>query len=98
MTVGPTYTAREKMQEAQREVSYREWVYKKRVASDAMSQSDADRQIAIMREIATDYGALAATEEERRQPTLKLATPSTTHDWDVMRLVDPDDHGPASDF
>lgn len=59
-----TFSARDKMREAQREVSYRRWVYAKRVANDAMSQADADKKIAIMEQIALDYGKLAQAEED----------------------------------
>jgi hypothetical protein len=57
-----TFTAREKMQEAQREVGQREWVYPKRVAAGKMTQAAANKQIAIMKEIALDYGKLAEAE------------------------------------
>ena len=56
------FTARQKMQAAQRESGYRGYVYPKRVAAGKMKQADADRQIAIMDEIAADYGALAEKE------------------------------------
>lgn len=60
-----TFTARQKMQAAQREVGYRRFVYPKRVADGKMSQSECDRGIAIMDEIAADYGKLAREEEAR---------------------------------
>jgi hypothetical protein len=56
------FTAREKMQAAQREAGYRRFVYPKRVDAGKMKQAEADRQIAIMDEIAADYGALAESE------------------------------------
>lgn len=55
----PPFTARDKMQAIQREVGYRRWVYPKRVEAGKMKQADADREIAIMDEIAREYGALA---------------------------------------
>jgi hypothetical protein len=57
-----SFTAREKMQAAQREAAYRRFVYPKRVTAGKMSQTEFDRQVAIMDEIATDYGALAEKE------------------------------------
>ncbi len=58
------YTNRQKMQAAQREVSYREYVYKKRVADKKMAQSKADEEIALMKEIAEDYGAAADQDDK----------------------------------
>jgi hypothetical protein len=57
------FTARQKMQCAQRETGYRRFVYPKRVVAGKMTQADADKQIAIMDEIAADYGTLAKKEE-----------------------------------
>jgi len=59
----PVFTAREKMREAQREVGYRRFVYAKRVNDGKMKQAEADRFIAIMTEIAADYGALAEEQD-----------------------------------
>jgi len=63
MTDAPTFTAREKMQAAQREVGYRRFVYPKRVEAGKMTAAQAEREIAIMDEIARHFGALAAEEE-----------------------------------
>jgi hypothetical protein len=57
------FTAEEKYREAAREVKMRRRVFGARVSEGAMSQYDADRKIAIMDEIATDYAKLA--EDER---------------------------------
>lgn len=57
------FTARQKMQAAQREVGYRRWVYEKRVAAGKMTQAKADEEIALMDEIARDYGEIAKQEE-----------------------------------
>lgn len=57
------FTNLEKMREAQREIGQRTWVYPKRVEAGKMTQAQADRLIAIMEEIALDYGA--AAEKER---------------------------------
>lgn len=62
MTDAPRFTAREKMQCAQREVSQRMWVYRRWVADAKMTQAAADKEIALMSEIATDYGELAKKE------------------------------------
>lgn len=59
------FTARQKMQAAQREVGYRRRVYPRRVDDGKMTQAQADREIAIMDQIALDYGALAKAEEAR---------------------------------
>lgn len=56
------YTAKVKMHEAQREVAMRRRVYPRWVEAGRMNQANADRQIEVMQEIATDYEALAAKE------------------------------------
>ncbi len=61
------YTAREKMRAAQREVNYRRYVYAKRIADGKMTQAKADAEIAIMDEIARDYGAQAIAEEQKER-------------------------------
>ena len=45
----------EKLNEALREIRQRQRVYPRLVADGRLSQADADRQSAIMREIAEDY-------------------------------------------
>ena len=40
---------------AQREVAMRQRVYKKRVADGSMSQDEAQHEIELMQEIASDY-------------------------------------------
>jgi hypothetical protein len=64
-TTKPRFTAREKMQAAQREVGFRRFVYPKKVAdpNHRMTQEQADREIALMDEIARDYGQIAQIEE-----------------------------------
>ena len=56
------FTAQEKMAACQREAGYRRYVYPKRVADGKMTKSAADREIALVDEMAADYGALAAKE------------------------------------
>ena len=56
------FTAREKQAEAHREVSYRRRVYARMVADGRMTQQKADRAIAIMEQIAADYGLEAEAE------------------------------------
>lgn len=56
------FTNREKMQCAQREAGFRRYVYEKRVAAGKMSRTKADNEIALMEEIASDYGAAADKE------------------------------------
>ena len=58
-----TYTAKDKAQEAKREVGYRKFVYGRKVADGTMKAHDAEQRIAIMQEIADDY-ALAAEAED----------------------------------
>lgn len=57
------FTNRQKMQAAQREVGYRRYVFPKRVAAGKMTQRKADEEIAIMAEIAFDYGHLAECDD-----------------------------------
>ena len=61
------FTARDKMRCAQREAGYRRFAYPKRVEAGNMRQRDADEQIALMDEIAADYGALAKEQEGRER-------------------------------
>jgi len=58
------FSNREKANEAQRELVYRQFVYSKRVMEGKMKRAQADRQIALMTEIYEDYCTLAAAEEE----------------------------------
>jgi hypothetical protein len=57
------FTNREKADAAAREVRMRQRVYPRRVASGAMDQTGADKQIAIMEEIAQDYRAMAEQDD-----------------------------------
>lgn len=59
------FTAREKADCAAREVKQRQWVYPRRVAEGKMTQALADAQIALMTEIASEYGAAAEAEESQ---------------------------------
>ncbi|MGE0575405.1 MAG: hypothetical protein AB7F22_10365 [Reyranella sp.] len=59
-----TFTPREKMRAAQREAGYRRGVYRRRVAEGHMTEAEMARGIAIMDEIAADYGAVAEREEQ----------------------------------
>lgn len=52
------FTATDKRKAAEREVGMRRAVYPARVASRKMLQVTADREIAIMQEIADDYRAV----------------------------------------
>ena len=58
------FTNAEKKIEAQREVQQRRRVYRRLVENCKMSQADADRQIAIMQEIADDYTARAIEDDK----------------------------------
>lgn len=57
------YTAKQKADEARREVAYRQYVYPKRIAEGKMKKADAERRIAIMQEIFDDYAVQAEAEE-----------------------------------
>jgi hypothetical protein len=56
------FTAEEKHAEAVREVEMRKQVYEGLVRANSLSQQEADRRIALMREIAEDYSQLAEKE------------------------------------
>lgn len=58
----PQFSATDKMRAAQREVGYRRYVYPRRVSDGKMQQSKADEEIALMDEIARDYGELSKKE------------------------------------
>ena len=50
-----TYTAKTKRDEVQREIKFREKVYRRLVNNGGMTQEAMDRRIGIMVEIAEDY-------------------------------------------
>jgi len=58
-----TYTAKDKAQEAEREVGYRKFVYSRKVNDGTMKMHDAEQRIAIMQEIADDYARVAEAED-----------------------------------
>lgn len=58
-----TFTPAEKAHEAEREINMRAQVYPRQVRAGKMSQDSADRRIAIMKEIAAEYKALAQREQ-----------------------------------
>jgi hypothetical protein len=58
------FTKLEKHKAALREVALRKNVYRKRVENKWMTQAEADREIAIMQEIADEYGMLAKEESK----------------------------------
>lgn len=62
------FPARELMRCAQRETSYRRFVYEKRVATGKMTRAKADEEIAMMDAIARHFGALA----DEESPALDL--------------------------
>jgi hypothetical protein len=61
------FTAEEKRAEALREVEMRQQVYEGLVRAHSLSQQEADRRIALMREIAEDYSQLAEKERAFRE-------------------------------
>ena len=52
----PEFTREQKLKEIAREIALRRNVYAKRIRVGQMTQEAADNQIAIMVEIAKDYG------------------------------------------
>lgn len=53
----PKFSDEEKLRAAEREVKFRRRVYPRWVQANRMSQEEADRQIALMDDIADDYRA-----------------------------------------
>lgn len=53
----PKFTARDKMRAMQREAGFRRGVYGKKLREGRMTQADHDNGIAIVEEIAAEYGA-----------------------------------------
>jgi hypothetical protein len=62
-----TFTNAEKAAEAGREMRLRERVYPNQVQRGKMKQPDADRHLAIMREIAADYRVKADEEAAKEE-------------------------------
>lgn len=58
-----TITATDKLHCVERELKYRYRVFERLVDKGKMTQRQADREIALMEEIAADYTALAAKEQ-----------------------------------
>jgi hypothetical protein len=55
-------TAADKLKCVERELAYRYRVFARRVDAEKMTQKQADREIALMEEIAADYRTLAERE------------------------------------
>ena len=62
MTTVTRFTAEQKAKAALQEVAMRVIVYRGKVERGEMTEADAARKIAIMREIAADYRKLAEAE------------------------------------
>ena len=60
--MNPTYTTKEKLRAAEREVQFRRQVYGRKVAEGRMTKEEADRQIGLMIAIADDYRAALSAE------------------------------------
>ncbi len=56
------FTNAEKLECVERELNYRRRVYANRVATHRMTQTLADRQVALMEDIMRDYVLLASRE------------------------------------
>ena len=65
-------SARDKLCCIERELKLRYHVYKKRVAEGSMTQRQADREIAIMEDIAADYRWLSEHPQEDDRPAVDL--------------------------
>ena len=63
------FTHSEKATSAEREARMRRGFYKKRVEANQMTQAAADREIALMEEIAADYRAADNLFTELATPT-----------------------------
>lgn len=63
------FTHSEKAASAEREARMRRGFYKKLVAGNKMTQEAADREVALMEEIATDYRAADTLFTELATPT-----------------------------
>lgn len=63
MQTTPTFSARELCKAVERELGFRRRVFARRVASNAMSQKDADREIAMFEVIHADYKSKADAED-----------------------------------
>lgn len=59
------FTAKDKAECAERECKQRRYVYPRRVEGGKMTQALADRQIALMEAIATDYRRQADAEDAK---------------------------------
>lgn len=57
-----TFTLKDKLTAVQREITMRRKVYPRRVGDKRMTQALADREIAVMEEIAADYAKAVAAE------------------------------------
>lgn len=68
------FTAREKLEEADREVAMRRKVYPKQIARGDLSMAKANRQIEIMRAIAQDYYRAAIAEEAEAEARRRKQT------------------------
>lgn len=66
------FSNEDKHKELAREINLRQQVYPGMIRSGRLTQANADRQIAILREIWNDYGARAQEDKSRRQPQLGL--------------------------
>jgi hypothetical protein len=52
------FTPTDKLKAVEREISFRRYVYPRRVGQGKMTQADADKGIAVMEAVAADYRKL----------------------------------------
>jgi hypothetical protein len=62
----PKFSAKEKARCTERELALRKRVYPNRVMTKRMTQREADYQIALMEEIASEYAEMALDAEQLR--------------------------------
>ncbi|WP_099863831.1 hypothetical protein [Pararhizobium haloflavum] len=60
----PEFSAREKLQEIEREIKFRHRVYSRAVHNGKMKLADAQRKLRLMTAIAEDYRRLIAAEPD----------------------------------
>ena len=58
-----SFTNRQKLQAIRREIKVRKWLYPRWIAQGKMREGHAEYELAIMYEIANDYGRLVEKEQ-----------------------------------
>lgn len=71
-----TFTNDQKRDELAREVNMRKALYPSLIRQGKISQQQADRQLAIISEIWTEYAQKASDDQKQREPELPLGSPT----------------------